>query len=63
MRYVAPTVSDKEQKRHENKRQSKTKYTCPLTGINAWGKPGLVLYTAEGAAALVAMRTALEELY
>lgn len=29
------------------KRASKTKYTCPECGVNAWGKPDLFLYCGE----------------
>lgn len=48
--YVAPQVAEKTAKREAGKRSSKTKYTCPVTGANAWAKPGSVLFTAEGAA-------------
>ncbi len=37
------------------KRASKTRYTCPVSGVNVWGKPGMVLYTATGAAKLLPM--------
>ncbi len=49
VRYVAPRITEREAQRQESKRNSKTKYTCPITGQNAWAKPGATLYTREGA--------------
>lgn len=46
--YFAPAVTEEEKTRKAKKSASKTKYTCPLTGANAWARPGLVLFTAEG---------------
>lgn len=45
VRYVAPRVTDKDRLRQSSKRASKTKYTCPMSGLNAWAKPGVALYT------------------
>lgn len=60
VRYVAPPVTREEQKRRESKRNSKTKFTCPVTGLNAWAKPSAVLFTKEGAAQGLAMVEELE---
>jgi len=49
VRYVAPKVTEREAQRQVSKRNSKTKYTCPITGQNAWAKPGATLYTKQGA--------------
>lgn len=49
VRYVAPKITEREAQRQVSKRNSKTKYTCPITGQNAWAKPGATLYTREGA--------------
>jgi hypothetical protein len=31
----------------KKKNRSKTKYTCPGCGVNAWGKPGVILLCGE----------------
>jgi len=54
--FVPPSMPQLTGKRAVAKRASKTRYTCPVSGANAWGKPGLTLYTAEGAATLQPMR-------
>lgn len=49
VRYVAPVLTKEQADRKAARKASKTKYTCPITGLNAWAKPGAVLYTREGA--------------
>ena len=53
--FVPPSMPLLMGKRAVAKRSSKTRYTCPVTGAAAWGKPGLTLYTGEGAALMLAM--------
>jgi len=53
--FVPPSMPQLTGKRAVAKRASKTRYTCLVSGANAWGKPGLTLYTAEGAAVMLAM--------
>jgi len=53
--FVPPSMPLLMGKRATAKRQSKTRYTCPVSGVAAWGKPGLTLYTAAGAALMLAM--------
>ena len=53
--FVPPSMPQLTGKRAVAKRASKTRYTCPVSGVNAWGKPGLTLFTVEGAAAMLPM--------
>lgn len=43
IRYTAPEMSDDDKARKVQRKASKTKYTCPECGANAWAKPGMQL--------------------
>ena len=47
MPYVEMWGDDEARKTRKKKAASKTKYTCPGRGLNAWAKPGVVLLCGE----------------
>lgn len=47
LRYASPTVDEEEKRRKAARKASKTKYTCPSCGANAWAKPGAQLHCGE----------------
>lgn len=49
VRYAAPEISEDERARRVQRKASKTKYTCPHCGANAWARPNAKLICGEDA--------------